>query len=145
MLRRIKKGQITQQDQIGFFLRGNGLLLHRLIRNGKDLHAIFQHLIHNGVDAGMYMRIAPVAFSLMFNIAACLTDFVNAALDNEQILFTVPYQDTGKLPLVIKRKLVQFGMLLHQFLIMLFLSRHLPVSQNRIIQMILYPCMVEAV
>ena len=141
----IKERQIPQQGQTVFIVLRDGLLIQRFIRHCQNLHAVLQHLIHNGVDAGMRRDIDPVAFSLVFDMAAFLADFVHAALDDQQILFSVAHQDTGKPPLVVKRQLVQLLMLLRQLCIMLFLSGHLSVSQDRFIQVILYPCMVEAV
>ena len=47
------------------------------------------------------------ALALVFHIAAAPADLFQAALNDKQIFFPGPDQDTGKLPVIVKGQLIQ--------------------------------------
>ena len=116
-----------------------------LIGNGQDFHAVLQHFVHNGTDAGKAVCTHDAALASILHVAAPRTHSVNTTLDQEQLLLPLFYQSAGQLPVVVKGKLVQLSVLRFQCLKMVTMPRHIPTCENGIIQMIAHSGMVQAV
>ena len=141
----VKEGQVSQQNQAVFVLPGQGGLVQRLVGHRQHLHAVLQHLVHNGMHAGFGTGVDGVALPLVLDIAAFPADLLHAALDDEQSFAALPDQHAGKPPVMVEGELVQFGVLLFQLLVMPLLPRHFPVPQDGVVQMVLYAGVIQAV
>ena len=74
----------------------------------------------------------------MHDLTAPAAGFVDAALDNEQIARLVSDQDTRTAAIVVKRQLVQLGMLHLKFAQSCVPAGEATISQNCAIQMIFH-------
>ena len=141
----IKKCQISQQDKVLFILGVQIILSQFLVCYRQHLHAIFCHLIHNGMNAGKPILFHNIAVTFIFNEPASAADFVHTSLDDKQILFFSLNQNTCKLSFMIKRQLIELWMHLFKLLKVPSFPRHFLIPENCCIQMIADPCMVKAI
>lgn len=145
LLGRIEKGQIAQQDKVPLVFSLQLRCVQRFIGYGQHLHAILQHFVHDGVNAGKSVSLHGLPLSPVFHKAAPAAHLVHTALDDKQILLFSLHQNAGKLPLVIKGQLIQLWVLLRPPLKIPAAPRHLPALQNCGIQMVSHASVVKAV
>ena len=92
-------------------VRGQGLQRDRTIGDSQHLHAVFQHFVHDRMHTVQTVRAEGMERTAVHHLTAPAADFVDAALDNEQIARLIFDQDTRAAAIVVKRQLVQLGVL----------------------------------
>ena len=79
----IEEGQVAQKDEALLVYRFQALMAQGLIGNGQDFHAVLQHFVHNGMDAGKAIGSHDAALASILHVATPRTHGVNAAFDQE--------------------------------------------------------------